>query len=211
MIDGVTATAYRVPTETDEESDGTLVWDSTDLVVVEVTAGEHTGLGYTFCHPAALLVIQDKLAGVVTGRDPAAPEAAWAQMQTETRQMGHAGIAQMAVSAVDIALWDLKARLVDRCLADVLSRWRERAPSTGQAGSATTPTTCSDVSSSTGCRRAARRSSSRSAATSCATPSASPPRGRPLARTSSSWSTATARTRPRRRCTGRSSSRPTSA
>ena len=134
MIDGVTATAYRVPTETDEESDGTLVWDSTDLVVVEVTAGEHTGLGYTYCHPAALLVIQDKLAGVVTGRDPAAPEAAWAQMQTEIRQMGHAGIAQMAVSAVDIALWDLKARLVDRCLADVLPRWRESTPIYGSGG-----------------------------------------------------------------------------
>jgi hypothetical protein len=37
--------AYEVPTATEKESDGTLEWTSTTLVVVEVRCGEHTGLG----------------------------------------------------------------------------------------------------------------------------------------------------------------------
>ena len=52
-IEAIEATASQIPTATDEESDGTLVCDSTSIVVVEVDAGGKTGLGYTYDHPAA--------------------------------------------------------------------------------------------------------------------------------------------------------------
>jgi L-alanine-DL-glutamate epimerase-like enolase superfamily enzyme len=127
-IDAVEVAAYKIPTATEQESDGTLVWDSTGLVVVEVHAGGETGLGYTYCHPAAALLIESKLAGVIEQADALMPQRAWAQMQIQARQLGHAGIAAMAISAVDIALWDLKAKLQSCCLADALPRFHESVP-----------------------------------------------------------------------------------
>ena len=133
-IDKVDVSAYQIPTATERESDGTLVWDSTSVVVVQLSCGEHTGLGYTYCHPAAGEVIKSKLAELLREADPLMPQQVWAQMQVQVRQMGHAGIAAMAVSAVDVALWDLKAKLLDVCLADALPRYRESVPVYGSGG-----------------------------------------------------------------------------
>lgn len=126
--------AYEVPTATEKESDGTLEWDSTTLVVVELRCGEHIGLGYTYCDKAAASVIGSKLASVVEGADALMPEQAWAQMQVQARQLGQVGIAAMAISAVDVALWDLKAKLLDVCLADALPRFRSSVPIYGSGG-----------------------------------------------------------------------------
>lgn len=133
-VEALEAHAYEIPTATDEESDGTLVWDSTSVVVVQVHAGEHVGLGYSYCDPAAVAVIEGTLAELAVGSDPLMPGRCWAQMQREIRQLGHAGIAAMALSAVDVALWDLKARLLGVCLADALPRSRESVPIYGSGG-----------------------------------------------------------------------------
>jgi L-alanine-DL-glutamate epimerase-like enolase superfamily enzyme len=133
-INAVQADAYEIPTATEKESDGTLEWDSTTLVVVEVRCGEHTGLGYTYCDKAAASVISSKLSSTVEEADPLMPERAFAQMQVQSRQLGHEGIAAMAISAVDVALWDLKAKLLGVCLADALPRFRESVPIYGSGG-----------------------------------------------------------------------------
>jgi L-alanine-DL-glutamate epimerase-like enolase superfamily enzyme len=133
-VEAISATAYEIPTATDHEADGTLVWDSTSVVVVEVRADGRTGIGYTYCHPSAARVIESKLAEVVEGTDALMPEHCWARMQVQARQLGHAGIAAMAISAVDVALWDLKAKLLDVCLADALPRFREDVPIYGSGG-----------------------------------------------------------------------------
>lgn len=133
-IEDVRVSAYEIPTATEQESDGTLIWDSTTIVVVEVTAGDQTGLGYTYCDPSAGAVIQSKLADVLRDADALMPQRAWSQMQMATRQLGHDGVAAMAVSAVDVALWDLKARLTGICLADALPRFRESVPIYGSGG-----------------------------------------------------------------------------
>ncbi len=126
--------AYEVPTATEKESDGTLEWNSTTLVVVELRCGGHTGLGYTYCDPTAAAVIDSKLRGSIEGADPLMPEHAWTQMQVQARQLGQVGIAAMAISAVDVALWDLKAKLLGVCLADALPRFRESVPIYGSGG-----------------------------------------------------------------------------
>jgi L-alanine-DL-glutamate epimerase-like enolase superfamily enzyme len=133
-VEAVKASAYEFPTATEHESDGTLRWDSTTVVVAELLCEGQVGLGYTYCHPAAAQVIETKLAGVVEGADPLMPEKCWAQMQVQTRQLGHAGIAAMAISAVDIALWDLKAKLLGVCLADALPRFHESVAIYGSGG-----------------------------------------------------------------------------
>jgi len=133
-VERVEVGAYEIPTATEHESDGTLRWDSTTLVVVQLGCGEHTGLGYSYCDPAAGEVIESKLASVLADADPLLPQAAWTRMQAQARQLGQEGIGAMAISAVDVALWDLKARLLGVCLADALPRYRESVPIYGSGG-----------------------------------------------------------------------------
>jgi L-alanine-DL-glutamate epimerase-like enolase superfamily enzyme len=109
-VEKITASAYTVPTE-QPESDGTLAWDSTTLVLVEAEAGGRRGLGYTYAGPACVEVVSGKLAGVVSGQDAFTPAASWAAMQHAVRNLGKPGLVAEAISAVDIALWDLAARL----------------------------------------------------------------------------------------------------
>jgi L-alanine-DL-glutamate epimerase-like enolase superfamily enzyme len=132
-VERVSVSAYTVPTD-QPESDGTLAWQSTTLILVEVEAAGETGLGYTYGHPAVGQLIHSELADLITGADALSPQAVWAAMQESIRNIGQPGLAAMAVSAVDIALWDLKARLLGLCLADLLGRFRKAAPVYGSGG-----------------------------------------------------------------------------
>ena len=129
----VEVSAYRVPTDA-PESDGTIAWDSTTLVVVEVSAGDHVGLGYTYAAAAAARLIADTLSPVVVGREAMSTPGAWSAMVASIRNLGRPGIASMAISAVDAALWDLKAKLLGVSLASLLGQTRESAPIYGSGG-----------------------------------------------------------------------------
>lgn len=63
----------------------------------------------------------------------AAPAALW-QAMGWTRNAGRPGVGAMAVSAVDVALWDLKARLLDLPLVHLLPAYHERVPVYGSGG-----------------------------------------------------------------------------
>jgi L-alanine-DL-glutamate epimerase-like enolase superfamily enzyme len=131
----VEAFARTIPTDA-PESDGTLEWDSTTIVVVRAFAGDAVGLGYTYTHDAAVRVIEDKLAPAVQGLDAAErdPSRAWHEMGSLLRNIGRPGLGFMALSAVDIALWDLRARLLDQPLVDVLGGVRDEAAVYGSGG-----------------------------------------------------------------------------
>jgi L-alanine-DL-glutamate epimerase-like enolase superfamily enzyme len=133
-IDSVSAAAYTVPTAGGPESDGTLVWEATTMVVVEAAAGGERGLGYSYAHAAAAALVEDVLAPLVVGGEAMAPGVAFDSMRRETRNLGQPGIAACAVSAVDVALWDLKARLLGVSLVDLLGPVREAVPVYGSGG-----------------------------------------------------------------------------
>src|ERR671937_2614750 len=132
-IERVAVSAFEIPTD-QPESDGTLEWDSTTLVLVEVAGGGSSGLGFTYADASAAKLIEGKLAEAVRGCDAMSPQAAWAAMQAAVRNLGQQALCAMAVSAVDIALWDLKARLLDVALADLLGRFHTRVPVYGSGG-----------------------------------------------------------------------------
>jgi hypothetical protein len=46
-VERLDVAAYTIPTD-EPESDGTLAWDSTTIVVVEAHGGGETGIGYTY-------------------------------------------------------------------------------------------------------------------------------------------------------------------
>ncbi len=132
-VEDLAVSTYTVPME-DKESDATLEWDSVTIIVVEVEAGGETGLGYTYGDQAVATMVRSKLADQVTGADALCPEAAWASMQRATRNAGRPGVGAMAISAVDVALWDLKAKLLGVCLADALPRFHDSVPVYGSGG-----------------------------------------------------------------------------
>jgi len=125
--------AYTVPFQR-QESDATLRWDAVTCVVVRIREDGQTGLGYTYGAESVGHFIESTLAGVVEGADPMSPQATWAAMQRATRNQGRHGLVAMAVSAVDVALWDLKARLLGVALADLLGRFHDGVPVYGSGG-----------------------------------------------------------------------------
>jgi len=132
-IESLRVSAYTIPTETPEE-DGTYEWDSTTIVVAEVTAGGKDGLGYTYADSATAKLIEDKLKEVVVGNDAMSVQATWWGMLYSIRNLGRPGICAMAISAVDTALWDLKARLLDLPLVTLLGQVRDALPIYGSGG-----------------------------------------------------------------------------
>lgn len=132
-IENLAVSAYTVPTDF-PESDGTITWDKTTIVIVEATAGDKRSLGYTYADVATATLINELLKDIVVGKDAMAVPGIWQEMVHAIRNLGRPGIASMAISAVDNSLWDLKARLLDMPLVTLLGAVRDGAPVYGSGG-----------------------------------------------------------------------------
>jgi len=132
-VERVSVQAFTVPTDA-PESDGTFEWHETTILVVEVEAGGARGLGYTYGPEAVGTLVDELLDEVVVGRDVLEVRAAWLAMGAALRNAGRPGIGSMALAAVDMALWDLKARLLDLPLARLLDAAHEEVPVYGSGG-----------------------------------------------------------------------------
>lgn len=132
-VEGLRAWVLAFPADA-PEADGTAAWTSTTMVLVETRSNGARGYGWTYGAAACADVITGLLAEHAIGRSafdvPAANEA----MHRALRNAGRPGIGGYALSAVDIALWDLKARLLDLPLADLLGRARDTVPVYGSGG-----------------------------------------------------------------------------
>jgi L-alanine-DL-glutamate epimerase-like enolase superfamily enzyme len=127
------ASAFVVPTDS-PESDGTLEWNKTTLVVVEAFAANQTGLGYTYADTSTAHFISEVLAEAVEGQDVLDIPASWAAMATKVRNHGRPGVAAMAIAGIDVALWDLKARVLGLPLASLLGLCRDGVAIYGSGG-----------------------------------------------------------------------------
>jgi L-alanine-DL-glutamate epimerase-like enolase superfamily enzyme len=132
-VTDLAADVYVIPTDA-PEADGTLAWTETTMVLVTARAGGEAGIGWTYAAAAAAGVVSGVLAGVVTGRCALDVAGSAEAMTRAVRNIGRGGIAATAISAVDIALWDLKARLLGLPLAALLGRTREDVPVYGSGG-----------------------------------------------------------------------------
>lgn len=132
-IQSVEVAFFQIPTDA-PESDGTHSWNHTGLCLVTVTGGGEQGLGYTYAGSESATLIRGVLADVVKSRDAMAPEAAYMEMWRQIRNLGRPGVCSAAISAVDCAIWDLKARLAGLPLATLLGPVRNAAPVYGSGG-----------------------------------------------------------------------------
>jgi L-alanine-DL-glutamate epimerase-like enolase superfamily enzyme len=109
------------------------------MVTTQVTCGDTTGLGWTYAAAAAKTVIDSTLAHVVCGHDPMNVAALNDAMARACRNQGRPGVVACAISAVDIAMWDLKARLLGVSLVDLFGRGVAPVPIYGSGGFTTYP------------------------------------------------------------------------
>jgi L-alanine-DL-glutamate epimerase-like enolase superfamily enzyme len=140
-VASVDAAAYRIPTSR-PEGDGTLTWDATTWVVVHVTTADPAlpcGVGWTYAPAAAAQVVTTLLADSVCGRPAHEVASAWHAMVRAVRNAGRPGLVGMALSAVDTALWDLRARLLGLPLDRLLGRVNDDVAVYGSGGFTTDP------------------------------------------------------------------------
>jgi L-alanine-DL-glutamate epimerase-like enolase superfamily enzyme len=133
IITSASTHIYRIATDS-PEADGTISWDSTTMILVQLQCGKTTGIGYTYADQAAGQVAQTLLEKVVKGKDVWTHAAILSDMRGKVRNSGETGITSMAISAIDNALWDLRARLLDLPLVNLLGRVRECIPVYGSGG-----------------------------------------------------------------------------
>ena len=133
-VQGIDVSVFRVPTDGGPESDGTAKWDATTVVVVEIHAGGETGLGYTYADEATASVIHRELRPVLQGADALQTGERFAELQAAIRNMGRDGVTSMAISAVDIALWDLRGKVFGLPVYALIGAARTRAPIYGSGG-----------------------------------------------------------------------------
>jgi L-alanine-DL-glutamate epimerase-like enolase superfamily enzyme len=132
-VENIAVSTFTIPTDC-PEADGTYEWDHTTVVLVEASAGHHTGLGYTYADAATAKLIYDDLRPVLRDADAMSPPAAYDAMWRQVRNLGRPGICSMGISAVDCALWDLKARMLELPLVTLLGQMREGATIYGSGG-----------------------------------------------------------------------------
>ncbi|HEX3647185.1 MAG TPA: enolase C-terminal domain-like protein [Pseudonocardiaceae bacterium] len=133
VVESVEAAAYTIPTDV-PEADGTAAWSATTLVVVRARSAGHRGTGWTYGPPACASLVGQLLADAVIGRDAMAVPGCWDAMVRAVRNATRAGAVGYALSAVDVALWDLKARLLGVSLADLFGPVRRSVPVYGSGG-----------------------------------------------------------------------------
>lgn len=132
-IERLDVAAYRVPTDA-PESDGTLKWDHTGVVIVQAHAGGSIGLGWTYAARAAADLIDSILREHVIGQPAMGVNGIWETMNHSLRNAGVPGVGSMAVAAVDVALWDLKAKLLGVSLLDLFGAVRDSVAVYGSGG-----------------------------------------------------------------------------
>lgn len=125
--------AYKIPTDA-PESDGTLQWNSTTVVLVEVEAANKKGVGYTYADESAAFLIEHKLKELVLHKNAFDIQEINSFLTQQIRNSGTSGITMMALSALDNALWDLKAKIFDVPLCKLIGQVKESMLVYGSGG-----------------------------------------------------------------------------
>lgn len=129
----ISASAYDIPTDA-PEADGTLEWDSTTLIVVEIEGGGETGLGYTYSDASITALVEGKLSALIAAHSAFDIAGANVALWRGVRNLGRSGLVATAISAIDAALWDLKAKLLGVPVATLLGCCRPDIEIYGSGG-----------------------------------------------------------------------------
>src|SRR5215475_12514898 len=131
-ISHVTTRVLRTPADNPLVVDLPAPTDTREFVTLELGTDQGiVGIGVTFFGAAitpALKVAVETLSGLVVGDDPTQVEAIAAKLRRASSGSGPGGILTLAMSAIDMACWDLKGKAVGRSVCALLRGLRDRAP-----------------------------------------------------------------------------------
>jgi len=100
---------------------------SREYTVVKVLTDEGiVGIGYTM--GACASIVEKNLRGLLIDEDPFCVEKLWNKMFYGNLRAGRKGEVIRAISAVDIALWDIMGKAVDKPLYKLLGGYRDKVP-----------------------------------------------------------------------------------
>lgn len=133
LIKELNVSAFKIPTD-GPESDGTIEWNSTTMVLVKINAGGNSGMGYSYADISSAYFIEKNLKQIVVGKDAMDIPAILKAMVDSVRNNGNCGITSMAISAIDNALWDLKSKILGLPLGGLLGKVRDDFPIYGSGG-----------------------------------------------------------------------------
>ena len=128
---------------------GPIRYVSREYVIVEVTTDEGvSGIGFGMSRDAPVAPIIDRsITPLLIGEDPRDTERLWHHVYTANLLIGQRGIFMRALSAVDIALWDLKAKALGTPLWRLLGGFRTRVPAQIAGGYPNDAVTIDDLAS----------------------------------------------------------------
>ncbi|HEX7366366.1 MAG TPA: enolase C-terminal domain-like protein [Pelobium sp.] len=132
-IQHLNATTYTIPTDL-PESDGTLAWDSTTLVLIELEAGGKKAIGFTYANACLLPFIHHTLKPLLIGKNPMDIASLMHSLTVAIRNEGNSGLVARALSAIDVALWDLKAKILGLPLCKLLGMVKAEVAVYGSGG-----------------------------------------------------------------------------
>ena len=129
----VRVASYRVPIDPPIRN-GRYSYASHDLCLVRVTADDGSvglgigdgGVGLSGA-PEMIRGTVESLKPALLGQDPLRTERIWADLWNP-KLLGRRGFTTRVLSAIDLALWDLKGRMVGLSVADLLGRCHDRLP-----------------------------------------------------------------------------------
>lgn len=145
-ISAVTATTCVVPLPRPIIM-GDIRFDAREYIVVEITADTgQTGIGFGMTRNAPVAAVVDRsLAPYLLGKDPLLTEGLWDALYHRNLPQGQRGIFMRALSAVDIALWDLKGQAAGLPIWQLLGGARERVPASVAGGYPASDRTLADL------------------------------------------------------------------
>ena len=117
-------------------SNRTLTYRDHAITYVRTDTG-HEGVGYSLGYEGAGLIadaVESLLEPLLVGEDPRDTERLWHEMYEGNVQIGRTGLFLRAISTVDIALWDVKAKAADTPLHKLLGGHSESVPSYASGG-----------------------------------------------------------------------------
>jgi L-alanine-DL-glutamate epimerase-like enolase superfamily enzyme len=135
-ITGLKTTLLRMPWVGEPPPNGVMAPGPREFVVVEIqTKGGLTGMGYLMPLRGGTetldACIRHMMAPMIIGRDATEIEGIWQSLWKGTYWMGRMGVAVFALSAIDIALWDIVGKRANLPLCRLWGKARAEVPAYG--------------------------------------------------------------------------------
>lgn len=131
VITDVESTAISIPLEERAAWSTDGVEQRDHAITVIRTDNDIEGVGYTLGYGGSELIadaVESLLTPIVEGEDPRDTERLWREMFDKTVQIGRKGLLLRAISTVDIALWDLRAKRAGEPMHKFLGAYRDAVP-----------------------------------------------------------------------------------